>query len=75
MESATTTRTTRPVGLDASTLAEAFQLTVAANPDRPAIRTKGDEFTCTWGEYAEKVRERGARPRRPRPRRRRHDRR
>ena len=33
---------TRPAGLDASTVAEAFQLTAAANPDRPAIRTKDD---------------------------------
>ncbi len=55
MESATTTREKAPAGLDASTLAEAFQLTAKANPDRPAIRTKGDEFTCTWGEYAAKV--------------------
>ena len=55
MESATTTRTAVPAGLDASTLAEAFQLTAAAYPDRPAIRTKGDEFTCTWGEYAQKA--------------------
>ncbi len=55
MESATTTRASKPQGSRASTLAEAFQLTAAANPDRPAIRTKDDEFTCTWGEYAEKV--------------------
>ncbi len=55
MESATTTRAGRPKGLDASTLAAAFQATAAANPDRPAIRTKGDEFSCTWGEYAERV--------------------
>jgi long-subunit acyl-CoA synthetase (AMP-forming) len=55
MESATTTREKVPAGLDASTLAEAFQLTANAYPDRPAIRTKDDEFTCTWGEYAAKV--------------------
>ncbi len=55
MESATTTREKVPAGLDASTLAEAFQLTANAYPDRPAIRTKGDEFTSTWGEYAAKV--------------------
>jgi long-subunit acyl-CoA synthetase (AMP-forming) len=55
MESATTTRTAVPAGLEASTLAEAFQLTAAAYPDRPAIRTKGDEFTCTWSEYAQKA--------------------
>jgi long-chain acyl-CoA synthetase len=55
MESATPTRTKRPKGLDAATMAEAFQLTAQENADRPAIRTKGDEFSCTWGEYAAKV--------------------
>jgi long-chain acyl-CoA synthetase len=57
---ATTTtveRTTeRPVALDSKTMCEAFQKTAEAHPDRPALRTKGDEFTCTWGEYAERVR-------------------
>jgi long-chain acyl-CoA synthetase len=47
--------TERPAGLDGSTACEAFQATVAAHPDRPAIRTRGDEFTCTWGEYAARV--------------------
>jgi long-chain acyl-CoA synthetase len=59
MESTTATperRTERPVGLDAATLCEAFQLTAGAHPDRPALRTKGDEFSCTWGEYADRVR-------------------
>src|ERR671934_7449 len=46
-------RTERPVALDAKTACEAFQATASAHPDRPAIRTKGDEFTCTWGECAE----------------------
>ena len=49
-------RTQRPPALDAATLCEAFQTTASANSDRPAIRTKGDEFSCTWGEYAERVR-------------------
>src|SRR3954447_10545308 len=49
-------RTARPAGLDASTIAEAFQLTAAANPDRVALRTKDDEFSMTWGQYADKVR-------------------
>jgi long-chain acyl-CoA synthetase len=35
---------------------EAFQLTAEAHPDRVAIRTRDDEFSCTWGEYAERVR-------------------
>ncbi len=43
---------TRPVGLEATTLAEAFQLTAAANADQVAIRTQGDEFSATWAEYA-----------------------
>jgi long-chain acyl-CoA synthetase len=49
-------RSERPAGLDASTVAEAFQLTAAANPDRPALRLKEDEFAITWREYADKVR-------------------
>ncbi len=55
MESSAPTRTHRPRGLDAKTIAEAFQITAEDNADRPAIRTKGDEFSCTWAEYAEKV--------------------
>src|SRR4051812_43080301 len=49
-------RTARPEALDATTVCEAFQITAAATPDLPAVRTKGDEFTCTWREYAEHVR-------------------
>ena len=47
--------TERPAGLDSRTACEAFQATAAAHPDRPAIRTRGDEFTCTWVEYAARV--------------------
>jgi long-chain acyl-CoA synthetase len=54
--SITRERTTRPPGLDAATMAEAFQLTAAANADRCALRTKGDAFSATWGEYADRVR-------------------
>src|SRR3954453_17560113 len=50
------TRSDRAVGLDASTLCEAFELTAAANPDRVALRTKGGESELTWGEYADNVR-------------------
>jgi long-chain acyl-CoA synthetase len=56
MEVTTARRAERPAGLDASTVAEAFQLTAAATPDRPAIRTKDDGFSITWGEYADRVR-------------------
>src|SRR5436190_17986830 len=56
MEVSTAARETeRPVALDASTACEALQLTAEAHPDHTAIRTKGDEFVCTWGEYAERV--------------------
>jgi long-chain acyl-CoA synthetase len=48
-------RVGRPVGLQASTVAEAFQATAAAHPDRCALRTKGDAFSMDWREYAEKV--------------------
>jgi long-chain acyl-CoA synthetase len=56
MELTTARRTERPAGLDASTLAEAFQLTAAAHPDRVALRLRDDEFSISWGEYADKVR-------------------
>jgi long-chain acyl-CoA synthetase len=58
MEVETVGRTTeRPAALDARTACEAFQATAAAHPDRTAIRTRHDEFSCTWGEYAERVSE------------------
>src|SRR5919107_1087783 len=50
-------RAGRPAGLEASTVAEAFQATAKAHPDRSALRTKGDEFSITWREYADKVAE------------------
>jgi long-chain acyl-CoA synthetase len=56
MEATTTTRTTRPAGLGATTVAEAFQLTARAHPDRCALRLKEGEFSITWAEYADKVR-------------------
>ena len=49
-------RAGRPAGLQAATVAEAFQVTAQAHPDRCALRTKGDEFSITWREYADKVR-------------------
>ena len=52
---ATETRTERPRGLDASTMAEAFQVTAKDNADRVALRTKGDEFSMTWSDYDSKV--------------------
>jgi len=56
MQVETVGRTTeRPAALDARTACEAFQATAAAHPDRTAIRTRHDEFSCTWGEYAERV--------------------
>src|SRR5918992_780752 len=56
MEATTAPRTERPAGLDASTVAEAFQLTAQAHPDRCALRTKDDGFSISWAEYADKVR-------------------
>jgi long-chain acyl-CoA synthetase len=47
---------TRPAGLGAATVAEAFQLTAQANPDRCALRTKDDGFSISWAEYADRVR-------------------
>ena len=37
------------------TLCAAFQVTAAANGDRPALRTVGAEREYTWREYAEEV--------------------
>jgi long-subunit acyl-CoA synthetase (AMP-forming) len=56
MEVTTASRTERPAGLDATTMAEAFQLTARAHPARVALRLKDDELSLTWGEYADKVR-------------------
>jgi long-chain acyl-CoA synthetase len=56
MSTITERRSDRPAGLDARTVAEAFQLTARATPERCAIRTKDDAFSITWGEYADKVR-------------------
>ena len=56
MEATSATRTERPAGLDASTVAEAFQLTAQAHPGRCALRTKDDSFSISWAEYADQVR-------------------
>src|SRR5215218_3186130 len=56
MEATAARRAGRPQGLDAATVAEAFQLTARAHPERCALRLKDDEFSITWGEYADRVR-------------------
>jgi long-chain acyl-CoA synthetase len=56
MEVTAAGRTERPAGLEASTVAEAFQLTAQAHPERVALRLKDDEFSMSWAEYADKVR-------------------
>ena len=43
------------LGARRPTRARPSRSTAAARPDRSAIRTKGDEFSITWGEYAERV--------------------
>ncbi|MEA2468998.1 MAG: long-chain acyl-CoA synthetase, partial [Thermoleophilaceae bacterium] len=45
----------RYAALEESTMCAAFQVTAAERADKVAIRTKGDEFSITWGEYADKV--------------------
>jgi long-chain acyl-CoA synthetase len=40
----------------ANTVAEAFQKTAQRHRDRCALRLKGDEFSISWAEYADKVR-------------------
>jgi long-chain acyl-CoA synthetase len=49
-------RSGRPAGLAAATVAEAFQVTAEAHPDRTALRTKDDELSMSWRGYADKVR-------------------
>jgi long-subunit acyl-CoA synthetase (AMP-forming) len=41
--------------LEEPTMCAAFQVTAAERAGKVAIRTKGDELTITWGEYAAKV--------------------
>jgi long-subunit acyl-CoA synthetase (AMP-forming) len=41
--------------LQEPTMCAAFQVTASEFPERVAIRTKGDEFSITWGEYSERV--------------------
>src|SRR4051794_12668642 len=41
--------------LEEHTMCAAFQVTAAERADKVAIRTKGDELTITWAEYASKV--------------------
>ncbi|MEJ7790327.1 MAG: AMP-dependent synthetase/ligase [Thermoleophilaceae bacterium] len=55
MESATQSRTHRPRGLDAKTMVEAFQVTAEDNAETVAVRTKDDEQSYTWAQYADKV--------------------
>lgn len=45
----------RPSAIDATTVCEAFQTTAQTCADTIALRTKGDAFSCTWAEYAERV--------------------
>ena len=56
MEAAVTAKTgVERAGTGARTIAEAFRLTSAERNDDVAIRTKGDEFTITWGALRERV--------------------
>src|SRR6201991_4096336 len=41
--------------LGASTMTEAFRLTVADQPDRVAVRTKDDEISLTWEQLRDRV--------------------
>ncbi len=42
--------------LSETTLCGAFQRTVAAIPEQPALRTAGGEIEITWGQYGDRVR-------------------
>ena len=41
--------------VDATTMAEAFRLTVDRHGDKPAVRTKDDEISLTWSEMRDRV--------------------
>src|SRR3954467_3592094 len=45
----------RYAALKEPTMCAAFQVTAAERADAVAIRTKGDELSITWSEYAERV--------------------
>jgi long-chain acyl-CoA synthetase len=57
MESSTVDRAETPLeeSVGAKTVIEAFHKTAQEKADRTAIRTKGDQFTITWGELRERV--------------------
>jgi long-chain acyl-CoA synthetase len=60
MEGATVTereQRARPRALDAATMCEAFQITVAERPDQVALRTIGDTVSITFDEYSRRVRQ------------------
>jgi long-subunit acyl-CoA synthetase (AMP-forming) len=52
---ATKTITRERPAVGARTMAQAFRMTAAARAEDVAIRTKGDEFSITWGELRERV--------------------
>jgi long-chain acyl-CoA synthetase len=45
----------QPAAVGAATMAQAFRMTAAERDGEVAIRTKGDEFSITWGELRERV--------------------
>lgn len=51
-----TTRNAHKTPLQAGTMAEAFQRTVATYPDRVALRTIGGEVELTWAQLGNRVR-------------------
>ena len=55
MQRATIGTDTTKRGVTAATIAEALEHTVAAVPDRVALRTRGGEYEITWAEYGEQV--------------------
>jgi long-chain acyl-CoA synthetase len=55
MGRATVDKAAQAKGLQGTTVAEAFELTALANPDRVAIRTRGGEREITWGDYLEQA--------------------
>jgi long-chain acyl-CoA synthetase len=55
MEAAAADLSTRERAIRAPSIAHAFRITAAGRSEQVAIRTKGDEFTITWGELQARV--------------------
>ena len=52
---ASTAHTPLEAAVEATTIAEAFRMTVDRHGDKPAVRTKDDEISLTWSQLRDRV--------------------